>query len=109
LGGRGRQISEFKARLIYSVSSKTARATQRNPVLKRQPTNQPSTYPNNNNNNNKKKTKPKATTTNPKGLQGRREREKGYSGWLLGRESSMSDDYDKNRLYEILKGLIKML
>lgn len=55
------------------------------------------------------KTKPKATTTNPKGLQGRREREKGYSGWLLGRESSMSDDYDKNRLYEILKGLIKML
>jgi hypothetical protein len=34
LGGRGRQISEFKASLVYRVSSRTARATQRNPVLK---------------------------------------------------------------------------
>jgi hypothetical protein len=34
LGGRGRQISEFEARLVYKVSSRTARATQRNPVLK---------------------------------------------------------------------------
>jgi hypothetical protein len=32
LGGRGRQISEFEASLIYRVSSRTARATQRNPV-----------------------------------------------------------------------------
>jgi hypothetical protein len=32
--GRGRQISEFKASLVYKVSSKTDRATQRNPVLK---------------------------------------------------------------------------
>jgi hypothetical protein len=32
LGGRVRQISEFKASLVYRVSSKTARATQRNPV-----------------------------------------------------------------------------
>jgi hypothetical protein len=32
LGGRGRQISEFGASLVYRVSSKTARATQRNPV-----------------------------------------------------------------------------
>jgi hypothetical protein len=32
LGGRGRWISEFKASLVYRVSSKTARATQRNPV-----------------------------------------------------------------------------
>jgi hypothetical protein len=32
LGGRGRQISEFKANLVYRVSSRTARATQRNPV-----------------------------------------------------------------------------
>jgi hypothetical protein len=32
LGGRGRQISEFKASLVYSVSSRTARAIQRNPV-----------------------------------------------------------------------------
>jgi hypothetical protein len=32
LGSRGRRISEFKASLIYKVSSKTARAIQRNPV-----------------------------------------------------------------------------
>jgi hypothetical protein len=34
LGGRGRRISEFKASLVYRVSSRTARAIQRNPVLK---------------------------------------------------------------------------
>jgi hypothetical protein len=34
LGGRGRQISKFEASLVYRVSSRTARATQRNPVLK---------------------------------------------------------------------------
>jgi hypothetical protein len=34
LGGRGRQISEFEASLVYRLSSKTARAAQRNPVLK---------------------------------------------------------------------------
>jgi hypothetical protein len=33
--GRGRQISEFEASLVYRVSSRTARATQRNPVLKK--------------------------------------------------------------------------
>jgi hypothetical protein len=32
LGGRGKQISEFEASLVYRVSSRTARATQRNPV-----------------------------------------------------------------------------
>jgi hypothetical protein len=32
LGGRGRQISEFKACLLYKVSFRTARAIQRNPV-----------------------------------------------------------------------------
>jgi hypothetical protein len=32
LGGRGRQISELEA---YRVSSRTARATQRNPVSKK--------------------------------------------------------------------------
>jgi hypothetical protein len=36
LGGRGRRISEFKVSLVYRVSSRTARATQRNPVLKNQ-------------------------------------------------------------------------
>jgi hypothetical protein len=31
-GGRGRWISEFQASLVYKVSSRTARAIQRNPV-----------------------------------------------------------------------------
>jgi hypothetical protein len=47
LGGRGRRISEFEAILVYRVSSRTARATQRNPDSK------------NNNNNNKKQTNKK--------------------------------------------------
>jgi hypothetical protein len=57
LGGRGRQISKFEASLVYRVSSRTARATQRNLVsktktktkTKNQPTNQT-----NKQNNNKK-------------------------------------------------------
>jgi hypothetical protein len=36
LGGRGRQIFEFETSLVYRVSSRTARATQRNPVSKKQ-------------------------------------------------------------------------
>jgi hypothetical protein len=35
LGDRGRQTSEFEASLVYKVSSRTARATQRNPVPKK--------------------------------------------------------------------------
>jgi hypothetical protein len=38
LGGRGRRVSEFEASLVYKVSSRTARATQRNPVSKKQKT-----------------------------------------------------------------------
>jgi hypothetical protein len=34
LGGRDRRISEFQASLVYRVSSRTARATKRNPVSK---------------------------------------------------------------------------
>jgi hypothetical protein len=34
LGGRDRWISEFEASLVYKVSSRTARATQSNPVSK---------------------------------------------------------------------------
>jgi hypothetical protein len=34
LGGRGRQISEFEVSLVYKMSSRTARTTQRNPVSK---------------------------------------------------------------------------
>jgi hypothetical protein len=36
LGGRGRQISEFEASLVYRVSSRTVRARQRNPFSKKQ-------------------------------------------------------------------------
>jgi hypothetical protein len=36
LGERGRRIFEFKASLVYKVSSRTARAMQRNPVSKNQ-------------------------------------------------------------------------
>jgi hypothetical protein len=35
LGGRGRRISELEASLVYRVSFRTARATQRNPVQKK--------------------------------------------------------------------------
>jgi hypothetical protein len=45
LGGRGRRISEFKASLVCRVSSRTAKATQRNPVSKNK------TRQNNNNKN----------------------------------------------------------
>jgi hypothetical protein len=34
LGGRGRQISELEASLVYKVSFRTAKATQRNTVSK---------------------------------------------------------------------------
>jgi hypothetical protein len=46
LGGRGRGISELEDSLVYKVSSRTARAIQRNPVSK-----------NKNKNKNKKKFK----------------------------------------------------
>ena len=35
LGGRGRQISEFEAGLVYRARSRTAKTTQRNPVSKK--------------------------------------------------------------------------
>jgi hypothetical protein len=35
VGGKGRRISEFEASLVYKVSSRTARAIQRNPCLKK--------------------------------------------------------------------------
>ena len=36
VGGRGRRIPEFEASLVYKVSSRAARATQRNPASKKQ-------------------------------------------------------------------------
>ena len=35
MGGRGRCISEFEANLVDKVSSRTAKATQRNPISKK--------------------------------------------------------------------------
>jgi hypothetical protein len=35
LGGRGRQISEFEANLVFRVSSRITQATQGNPVSKK--------------------------------------------------------------------------
>jgi hypothetical protein len=51
LGGGGRQISEFEARLVYRVSSRTGRAIQRNPLSE-----------NKNKNKNTKPKKPKKPT-----------------------------------------------
>jgi hypothetical protein len=36
VGGRGRQISELEASLVYRVSSRTTRVIQRKPVSKKQ-------------------------------------------------------------------------
>jgi hypothetical protein len=46
LGGRGRRISEFEASLVYNVSSRTACATQRNPVSGKNKTKQNKTKQN---------------------------------------------------------------
>jgi hypothetical protein len=54
LGGRVRQISEFEASLVYKVSSRTARAIQRNPVSKNEKTKQNKTKPTKTNKHNKK-------------------------------------------------------
>jgi hypothetical protein len=60
LGGRGRCISEFEASLVYKVSSRTARATRRNPVSKKQKT--------------------KKTTTKKKDREREKERKKEHRG-----------------------------
>jgi hypothetical protein len=43
-GGRDRQISEFEASLVYKVSSRTARAIQRNPVSEKKKKKTPGHY-----------------------------------------------------------------
>ena len=48
LGGRDRWISEFKASLVYKVSSRTAGAIQRNPVSKKEKQNKQTKKTNNN-------------------------------------------------------------
>jgi hypothetical protein len=67
LGGRGkgRQISEFEESLVYRVSSRTARAIQRNPVLKtknqKPKTTKTQKQPKTKNQNTQKKKNPKKT------------------------------------------------
>jgi hypothetical protein len=57
LGGRGRQISEFEASLVYKVSSRTARAIQRNPASKKTKQQQPKKTPTKQNKTKQNKTK----------------------------------------------------
>jgi hypothetical protein len=68
LGGRGRQISKFEASLVYRVSSRTARATQRNPVskIKKQTNKQTTTTTKTRKTNKTNKTKQTTTTTKTK-------------------------------------------
>jgi hypothetical protein len=58
LGGRGRQISEFEASLVYKVSSRTARAIQRNPDSKKKKKTKTNKQQQNNNNLKKQKNQP---------------------------------------------------
>jgi hypothetical protein len=66
LGGKGRQISEFKDILVYRVTSRTARTTERNPVS--QKTKKPKTkkpkHQNTKKPKNQKTKKPKNQKTN---------------------------------------------
>jgi hypothetical protein len=61
LGSRGRQISEFETSLVYRVSSRTARVTQKNPFSgkKKKETKNPQNNNNNKKTKQKKKKKPK--------------------------------------------------
>jgi hypothetical protein len=80
LGGRGRQISEFEANLVYKVSSKTASAIQRNPVSNNNNHHHHHHQNNNNNNNKNKKQKQKQT----------KEKEKRSKRYILERTIKLS-------------------
>jgi hypothetical protein len=82
LGGRGRRISEFEASLVYRVSSRTARAIQRNPVVS------PS----------QKKKKKKKTKTKKK----KKKREMDYIHTNAKRNKSTESDH---RLHQKAKGI----
>jgi hypothetical protein len=63
LGGRGRRIFEFQASLVYKVSSRRARDTQRNPISKNKQTKNKQTNKNKQTKNKKKKERKNKTTT----------------------------------------------
>jgi hypothetical protein len=77
LGGRGRQISEFKASLVYRVSFRIAMATQRNPVSKKK-TNKKQT--------NKKKKNERKKEIKKRKKERRKERKKEKTGRDGGKE-----------------------
>jgi hypothetical protein len=66
LGDRGRQISEFEASLVYRVSSRTVRTTQRNPVSKTNTTNKQTNKQKNKKKKPVKINNPSVTTTTTK-------------------------------------------
>jgi hypothetical protein len=74
-GGRSRRIYEFEAILLYRVSSRTARDTQKNPALKNQEEGEPLNFtalfctPDTQRHNVLKKTK-QNYRTNPRGRRG---------------------------------------
>jgi hypothetical protein len=92
LGGRGRRISEFEASLVYEVSSRTAKATQRNPVSKNKNKNKTKQNKQKTKQNKKTQTKPNQNKKNSKlgcldgheqGREGRRVGEAGeMAQWL---------------------------
>jgi hypothetical protein len=63
LGGRGRQIIEFEASLVYRVSSRKVRDTQRNPVSKKKKKKKKTNQKNQRNINKTKKKNPKIENT----------------------------------------------
>ena len=66
MGGRGRRISELEASLVYRVSSRTAKAKRRNPVLKKTKTKTKQTHKQTKKQANKReKTAGKTTERNP--------------------------------------------
>jgi hypothetical protein len=69
LRSRGRWIPEFRASLVYRVSSRTARTTQRNPVSKKQKTKKQQKNPNKQTKNKNKKQKQKTKTKTKKNNQ----------------------------------------
>jgi hypothetical protein len=82
LGGRARRISEFEASQVYKVSSRTTRATQRNPVSENQK---------------KKKKKPKKTKTKTKKTchiePGQKHKNKGATGFTFLRSNGPEENW----------------
>ena len=58
MGGKGRWISELEASLVYRVSSRTARAIQRNPISKKKKTKKKNKKQNKTKKKNRKSQKP---------------------------------------------------